>query len=84
MPKLSFDDVFLPDKEVVMEKFREQDKQIKILTIALIDFMLDKGIRDTTVNREEFLKRTDKAGISISTLILNFKGDGDTLTLSIS
>ena len=82
MPKLTFDDVFLTDKEDVIDKIRSLQKQTQVQSIVLTHLMMEAGIRTVVVNRKEFTRRLDEEGLN-EPLNMVFDGDGEHVRLTI-
>lgn len=64
MPKLTFDDVFLPEKEDVIDKIRTIEEQIQLLSIIVTSMMMDNNIKSIKIYREEFAKRLRDANLN--------------------
>jgi hypothetical protein len=82
MPRLSYDDVFLPEKEDVMDKISEMENQIKALTIALVKHMFDGGTRSIRINKQDFADQMGREGMK-EPIKLVFRGGGDHFIISI-
>jgi hypothetical protein len=82
MPKLNFQDVFLEDKAAVLEKIKEDERQIFAISVVIADILMRTNTKSITVNREEFLERLRKNNIS-EPVELCFKGSGDSVTVSL-
>lgn len=82
MPKLTFGDVFLPEKEDVMDKIEEMDQQIKALTFAVVKQLVDSGSRSIRVDRHDFAEQMQREGID-EPINLVFRGSKDYFIVSI-
>ena len=82
MPKLTFGDVFLPEKEDVMDKIEEMDQQIKALTFAVVKQLVDSGNKSIRVDRQDFAEQMKREGID-EPINLVFRGSKDYFIVSI-
>jgi hypothetical protein len=82
MPKLTYGDVFLPEKEDVMDKIQEIEQQVKALTFAVVKQLVDAGHRSVRIDRQEFADQMKKEGIG-EPINLVFRGSKDYFIVSI-
>jgi len=82
MPKLNFEDVFLPEKEDVLQRINQSESQARALTYFLVANFVEKGIRTLTIKRENFLKSLEEANLS-EPINMIFTSDGEYLTITI-
>ena len=82
MPKLTFGDVFLPEKEDVMDKIQEVEQQLKALTFAVVKQLVDSGSRSIRVDKQGFAEQMKKEGID-EPINLVFRGSKDYFIVSI-
>jgi hypothetical protein len=82
MPKLTYGDVFLPEKEDVMDKIQEMEQQVKALTFAIVKSLVDSGTRSIRVDRESFAEQMAQENIE-EPINLVFRGSKDYFIVSI-
>lgn len=82
MPKLNFDDVFLPEKAGVVDKIQALQKQLQVQSIVLTHLMMEMELRTVVVIRKEFMQRMEDEGL-VEPLAMIFDGNGEQVRLTM-